>query len=133
MSEAEIEKMVQEAEVNAEADKKQKELIEARNAAEHQLWGVEKNLKDHGDRLVDEQKEAIETGIKTIREAMAGDDVDAINKALEESVPKFMPLMEAMQKAEQEKQAAEVKPAPADGDSKQDDNVVDATFTEKKE
>ena len=135
LSENEIEKMVQEAEVNAEADKKQKELIEARNTAEHQLWGVEKNLKEHGDKLVDEQKEAIEEELKKVREALAGDDVDAINKALEESFPKFMPLMEASQKAEAAKQAeaqAEVKAAPA-GDNVKDDNVVDATFTEKKE
>jgi len=135
LSESEIEKMVQEAEANAEADKKQKELIEARNTAEHQLWGVEKNLKDHGDKLVDEQKEAIEAELKKVREALAGDDVDAINKALEESFPKFMPLMEAAQKAEADKQAeaaAEVKAAPT-GDNVKDDNVVDATFTEKKE
>ena len=135
LSESEIEKMVQEAEANAESDKKQKELIEARNAAEHQLWGVEKNLKEHGDKLVDEQKEAIEAELKKVREALAGEDVDAINKALEESFPKFMPLMEAAQKAEADKQAeaqAEVKAAPT-GDNVKDDNVVDATFTEKKE
>jgi molecular chaperone DnaK len=137
LSEAEIEKMVQEAEANADADKKQKELIEARNAAEHQLWGVEKNLKDHEASLPDGSKEIIEEQVKKVREAMAGDDVDAINSALEEAVPKFMPLMEAMQKAEQTKQAeaaAEIKPGPADStEAKQDDNVVDATFTEKKE
>jgi len=138
LSEAEIEKMVQEAEANAEADKKQKELIEARNAAEHQLWGVDKNLKEHEASLPDGSKEIIEEQVKKVREAMAGDDVDAINSALEEAVPKFMPLMEAMQKAEAEKQAqaaAEIKPAPEDTaeSKKEDDNVVDATFTEKKE
>ena len=137
LSEEEIEKMVREAEANADADKKQKELIEARNAAEHQLWGVDKNLKEHEANLPEGTKEIIEEHVKKVREAMAGDDVDAINQALEEAVPKFMPLMEAMQKAEAAKQAeaaAEIKPGPADStEAKQDDNVVDATFTEKKE
>ena len=65
---------------------------------------------------------------------MAGDDVDAIQKALEESIPKFMPLLDISQKAEAEKQA-EVKPAPqADSaDKSADENVVDAEFTEKKD
>ena len=117
LSEAEIDKMVREAEENAESDKKQRTLIESRNTAEHQIWGVEKTLKEHGDKLTDEQKEAVEEQLKKVRDAMAGDDVDAIQTALEESIPKFMPLMEYAQKAEAEKQAqaqAEVKPGPTE-------------------
>jgi molecular chaperone DnaK len=123
--------MIQEAEANAEADKKQRELIDARNSAEHQLWGVEKSLKEHGDKLVDEQKEAIEAEVKKLREVISGDDAEAITKALEESIPKFLPLMEASQKAEAEKQTADA-PTPST-ETPKDDNVVDATFTEKKE
>ena len=131
LSDDEVQRMIQEAEANADADKKQKELIDARNSAEHQLWGVEKSLKEYGDKLVDEQKEAIEAEVKKLREVIGGGDAEAITKALEESIPKFMPLMEASQKAEAEKQTAEA-PKPST-EAPKDDNVVDATFTEKKE
>ena len=125
--------MVREAEENAEADKKQRELVETRNTAEHQIWGVEKKLKEHGDKLLDEQREAIDEHLKKIREAMSGDDVDAIQKALEESMPKFMPLLDLSQKAEAEKQA-EVNPAPQPESTKsKDEDVVEAEFTEVKE
>jgi molecular chaperone DnaK len=133
LSEDEIAKMVREAEENAEADKKQRELVETRNTAEHQIWGVEKKLKEHGDKLLDEQREAIDEHLKKIREAMSGDDVDAIQKALEESMPKFMPLLDLSQKAEAEKQA-EVNPAPQPESTKsKDEDVVEAEFTEVKE
>jgi len=133
LTEEEIAKMVREAEENAEADKKQRELVESRNTAEHQIWGVEKKLKEHGDQLTEEQREAVNDHLKKIREAMAGEDVDAIQKSIEEAVPKFMPLMELSQKAEAEKQA-EVKAAPqAESSDAKDDNVVDAEFTEKKD
>jgi molecular chaperone DnaK len=134
LSEDEIQKMVADAEANAEADKKQRELVESRNTAEHQLWGVEKNLKDHGDKLVEEQKEAINEELKKIREAIAGDSVEAIQEALQAAVPKFMPLMEASQKAEAEKQAQTTAAPPPEGDAtSKDENVVDADFTEKKD
>jgi molecular chaperone DnaK len=134
LSEDEIQKMVADAEANAEADKKQRELVESRNTAEHQLWGVEKNLKDHGDKLVEEQKEAINEELKKIREAIAGDSVEAIHEALQAAVPKFMPLMEASQKAEAEKQAQTTAAPPPEGDAtSKDENVVDADFTEKKD
>ena len=86
LTESEIEQMVKDAELNADADKKQRELIESRNTAEHQVWGVEKNLKEHGDGLTEEQKEAVESHLKLIKEAINGDDVDAIQKAIEESI-----------------------------------------------
>ena len=135
LTEAEIEQMVKDAELNADADKKQRELIETRNTAEHQLWGVEKNLKEHGDKLTEEQKEAIESHLKLIKEAINGDDVDAIQKSLEESIPKFLPLMDIAQKAEAEKQNAqpEVTPGTSEKTEPKDDNIVDAEFTEKKD
>ena len=125
--------MVREAEENAEADKKQRELVETRNTAEHQIWGVEKKLKEHGDKLLDEQREAIDEQLKKLREAMAGDDVDTIQKAMEEALPKFMPLMDLSQKAEAEK-SAEVNPAPqSESSTTKDENVVEAEFTEVKD
>jgi molecular chaperone DnaK len=134
LSEEEINKMVREAEENADADKKQRELVETRNTAEHQIWGVEKKLKEHGDKLLDEQREAIDEQLTKLREAMAGDSADAIQKALEESLPKFMPLLDISQKAEAEKQAT-VEPSAEQSNSSdtKDENVVDAEFTEKKD
>ncbi len=133
LTEDEIAKMVREAEENAEADKKQRELVETRNTAEHQIWGVEKKLKEHGDKLLDEQREAIDEQLKKLREAMAGDDVDTIQKAMEEALPKFMPLMDLSQKAEAEK-SAEVNPAPqSESSTTKDENVVEAEFTEVKD
>jgi molecular chaperone DnaK len=135
LTESEIEQMVKDAELNADADKKQRELIESRNTAEHQVWGVEKNLKEHGDKLTEEQKEAIESHLKLIKEAINGDDVEAIQKSIEESIPKFLPLMDIAQKAESEKQAAqpEVTPGTTEKTESKDDNIVDAEFTEKKD
>jgi len=134
LSEEEINKMVREAEENADADKKQRELVETRNTAEHQIWGVEKKLKEHGDKLPDEQREAIDEQLTKLREAMTGDSADAIQKALEESLPKFMPLLDISQKAEAEKQAT-VEPSAEQSNSSdtKDENVVDAEFTEKKD
>ena len=134
LTEAEIEQMVKDAELNADSDKKQRELVEARNAAEHQIWGAEKTLKEHGDKLTDEQKEAAEKVIADLKIVLAGDDLEAITKAMEESMPKLMPLMEAAQKAEAMKQAeAEIKAGEQKGEEVKDENVVDAEFTEKKE
>ena len=134
LSEAEIEKMIKDAEANADADKKARALAESRNAAEHQLWGVEKNLKEHGDRLTDEQKEAVQEGLDKVREVIAGDDADAITKALEETMPKFLPLLEASQKAAAEKEAEFKADTAESKDAKSDkDNVVDADFTEVKD
>jgi molecular chaperone DnaK len=127
LSEDEIEQMIRDAEANAEADKKARVLVETRNAAEHQVWGVEKNLKDHGDRLTDEQKTAITEAIATVKEVLTADDADKINEVLQETMPKFMPLMEAAQKAEAEKSSASSEEPP------KNDNVVDAEFTEVKD
>jgi molecular chaperone DnaK len=133
LTDDEIQKMVADAEANAEADKKQRELVETRNTVEHQIWGVEKNLKEHGDKLLDEQREAIEEQLNKLREVMSGDDVDAIQKVMEEALPKFMPLLEISQKAEVEKQA-EINPAPQTETSEPtDEKVAEAEFTEKKD
>jgi molecular chaperone DnaK len=127
LSEDEIEQMIRDAEANAEADKKARVLVETRNAAEHQVWGVEKNLKEHGDRLTDEQKTAITEAIASVKEVLTADDADKINEVLQETMPKFMPLMEAAQKAEAEKSSASTEEPP------KSDNVVDAEFTEVKD
>ncbi len=133
LSEEEIQKMVADAEANAEADAKAKELAETKNAAEHQIWGVEKNLKDHGDKLQDEQREAIKTGLHDLKELLKSEtDVDKINEALQEFVPKAMPLFDLVGKAEEEKQKADAEEVKAKKAGKEDE-VVDAQFTEVKD
>ena len=132
LTDAEIEKMVADAELNAEADKKAKELAEAKNAAEHQIWGVEKNLAEHGDKLTEEQKLAIEEGLVEVKNLIAGATVDEINEALQKFVPKCLPLFELAGATEEAKQRADAEEVKTKKDSK-DDNVVDAQFTEVKD
>ena len=132
LSEAEIEKMIREAEENAEADKKAKELVEAKNAAEHQIWGVEKNLKEHGDKLTEEQKTAIEEGLVEVKNLIAGATVDEITEALQKFVPKCMPLFDLAGEVEEAKQKADAEEVKTKKESK-DNNVVDAEFTEVKQ
>lgn len=133
LSEEEIQKMVADAEANAEADAKARELVETKNAAEHQIWGVEKNLKEHGDKLTDEQRETIKTGLHDLKELLKSEsDVDKINESLQAFIPKAMPLFDLAGMAEEEKQKADAEEVKAKKENK-DDQVVDAQFTEIKE
>jgi molecular chaperone DnaK len=115
--------MVQEAAVNADADKKQRTLIEARNQAESSVHSLRTDMKEVESSLTDEQKTAIEDAIKAVEDARAGDDVEAIQKATTDLFTAGMPVMEAKAKAEQ----ADSQPKP------DDENIVDAQFTEVKE
>ena len=135
LSEGEIQKMIKEAEENAEADKKARELVEARNAAEHQIWGVEKNFREYGDRLAEEPRKAVEEALAKLREIKDLNDPEEINKQMQDLMPKFMPLYDEVGKAEAEKttaaeKAAEAAKSGAAGTT--EENVVDATFTEVK-
>jgi molecular chaperone DnaK len=121
LSEAEIEQMVKDAELNADADKKQRTLIEARNSAEAQLHALKKDLSEHGDKITAEQKTAIETTIDTIEKTMGGDDAEAINTELAKIFEVVAPLMEQKQKA------AEAETAPQ---SEASEKTVDANFKE---
>ena len=137
LTDAEVEKMVREAAENAEADKTARELVESKNAAEHQIWGVEKNLAEHGANLTEEQKEAIEQGLIELRNRMAGASADEINEALAQFIPKAMPLFDIAGRADEQKHQAdaeEVKAAgPKEKPAEKDPNTVDAVFTEVKE
>jgi molecular chaperone DnaK len=126
LTEEEIQKMVQDAEANAEADKKQRALIEARNSAEAQLHEIEKDLKEYGDQITPEEKEEIEAAITAVELAKQGEDAEKITEELTKVYPAMKTLLEKKQAAEQAKAQAEAPQQPAD------DNVVDATFTEKK-
>jgi molecular chaperone DnaK len=127
LSKEEIEKMIREAEQNAEADKKARTLIDTRNSAEAQLHEVRKDLSEHGDKITEEQKAEIESVVKAVEEAAKGEDAEKITEELNKVYPAMKALLDAKQAAEQTNAQAEAQP-----DAKQDD-VVDATFTEKKD
>ncbi len=125
LSEAEIQQMIREAEENAEADKKARALIEARNSAESQIHQVKKDLSEHGDKITAEQRAEIETVIAAVEEAAKGNDPEKITEELNKVYPAMKALLEAKTAEEQAKAQAE----PADPQ----EDVVDATFTEKKD
>jgi molecular chaperone DnaK len=128
LSEDEIQQMIKDAELNAEADKAARTLIETRNSAEAQLHEVEKDLEEFKDQLTTEQVEEIQAAITAVEIAKQGDDADKIKTELEKVFPAMKVLLEKKQAAEQAKAQAEAQPqGPAE------DDVVDATFTEKKD
>jgi molecular chaperone DnaK len=128
LSDADIEKMVKDAEANAESDKMKRESVEAKNQAESMLHSAEKSLKDYGDKVTSEDRSAIETAIADLRSAIdAGDGADI--KAKSERLSEVsMKLGEAMYKAAQAEQEAK---AGADAAAAQkNEDVVDADFEE---
>jgi molecular chaperone DnaK len=120
LTEAEIQRMVQEAEENAESDKKAKELIEARNQAEGAVHSIKKDFEEHKATLTEEDKTAFETAVAEVETAMRGEDAEAIQKATQALFEKSGPVMTAKQNAEK----AKAEEAEKKGDT------VDASFTE---
>ena len=119
LTEEEIQRMVKDAEENAEADKKAKELIEARNQAETQRHSLQKDFDDVKEKLSDDEKSAFETAISNLDDATKGDDVEKINesvtKLFEAATPVFAKKQEENTQTE-EQPTAEV---PVDGDFKE--------------
>ena len=126
LSDADIEKMVKDAEVNAEADKKRKALVEARNQAESLLNSSEKSLKEYGDKVTEADRTAISDAIAALKTATEGDDAEAINAKSQALAEASMKLGQAMYEASQ-KEAAE---SDAAADAAKDSDVVDADFEE---
>jgi len=126
LSDADIERMVKEAEQNADADKKKRESVEAKNQAESLIHSTEKSLKDYGDKVSAEDKTAIETALADLKGVIEGDDADAIKEKTAALAEASMKLGEAMYKASQ----AEAEAKAAGGDKPADDDVVDADFEE---
>ncbi|RMF47629.1 MAG: molecular chaperone DnaK [Deltaproteobacteria bacterium] len=123
LSEEEIERMVQEAEAHASEDKKKRELIEARNQADGLVYTTEKALSEHGDKVDADTKSGIESALAELKQAMEGDDVDAIRQKTEALAQASHKLAEHMyQQAQQD-----AGDGAAEGDDKKDD-VVDAEF-----
>ena len=132
LSEDEINKMVKEAESNKEADKKKREAVDARNQADTLLHSTEKNLKEHGAKVSEDDKKAIETASANLRNSLKGTDIEDIKKKTQDLVQASMKLGEAIYKSQQ---SAKPSDAPKDKnqEGKKDDNVVDADFEEVKD
>ncbi|MBE6454031.1 MAG: molecular chaperone DnaK [Alphaproteobacteria bacterium] len=134
LSDADIEKMVKDAEANAEADKKKKEVVEAKNQAEALVHSTEKTLKEHGDKISAAEKEAIEKEINALKTALEADDLAVIKEKTESLMQASMKLGEAMYKAQAEAAQAQGAAQGADAGAEQpkDEKVVDADFEEVK-
>ena len=140
LSEAEIQKLVREAEAHAEEDKRRKELIETRNHADSLVYSVEKNVKEFGDKVDAAEKTKIEEAITKTKKALEGDDIDAIKKAQDELMTVSHKLAEAMYAKTAGGQGGPEAGGGAQqhsGDQQQasgkkNDDVVDADFEEVK-
>ena len=129
LSEDEIERMVQDAEANKEEDHRRAELAQARNQADAAIGQVQKTLKEFGDKVDGADRAACEDAIRTVEEKVKGEDKAAIDKAVEALMMAAQKIGEKMNKAAQQQGSAD---ADAQAGAKQDDDVVDADFTEVK-
>ncbi len=123
LSEDEINKMVKEAEANKDSDKKKREGVDARNQADTLLHSTEKNLKEHGSKVSEADKKAIETASASLRNALKGTDVEDIKKKTQELVQASMKLGEAIYKSQQSaKPDSKAKSNDKKEEGKKDDN-----------
>ena len=131
LSDEEINKMVKEAEANKDADKKKRESVDARNQADTLIHSTEKNLKEHGSKVSDADKKAIEDASANLRNALKGTDVEEIKKKTQDLVQASMKLGEAIYKSQQGAKPGDKNDTKKE--DKKDDNVVDADFEEVKD
>jgi molecular chaperone DnaK len=133
LSEADIDKMVKDAEAHAAEDKKRRELVESKNHGEALIHATEKSVKEHGDKVQEADKQGIETAIEALRQALAGDDAEVIKSRTTDLMQASMKLGEAMYAASQAaNEGGGDHPeggAGATGGPKKDD-VIDADFQE---
>jgi molecular chaperone DnaK len=131
LSEADIEKMVKDAESHAEEDKKRKAAVEAKNHAEALVHSTEKALAEHGSKVGEPERKAIETALADLKEALKGSDADVIAAKTNTLAQASMKLGEAMYK-QQEGQPGAGGPdgAAPGGEPGKKEDVVDAEFTE---
>jgi molecular chaperone DnaK len=129
LTEAEIQKMVKDAEAHADEDKKRKAAVEAKNHAEQTVHMTEKALAEHGSKVGEGERRAIENALADLKEALKGDDAEAIKAKTNALLQASQKLGEAMYKAQQEGAGAGAAPGGEPGGPKKDD-VVDAEYTE---
>jgi len=135
LSDEEIKKMVKDAEANKEADKKKRETVDARNQADTILHTTEKNLKEHGSKIAEADKKAIENGISELRNALKGTDTEEVKKKTQTLVQSSMKLGEAIYKSQQKDAGKKGSQESQNSSNKEQgkENVVDADFEEVKE
>ncbi len=128
LSDDDIEKMVKEAEENAEADKQRRELVEAKNQAESLIHSTEKSIEEHGDKVDPATIEAIELAVAALKDELENDNADKIKSGIQNVTEAAMKLGEAIYKAQAEE--GEDGPTAADeaGGRADDDDIVDADF-----
>ena len=126
LSDEDIEKMVRDAEENAESDKARRELVEAKNQAESLIDSTEKSMEEHADKVDPTTIEAIELAVAALKDELEGDDAGKIKSGIQNVTEAAMKLGEAIYKASQEE--AEGEPAAADRPGADDDEILDADF-----
>ncbi len=124
LSDSDIEKMVREAEENAEADKERRELVEAKNLGESLIHSTEKSVAEHGDKVDPTTIEVIELSIKTLKEAMEGENAEKVRARAQDLTEAAMKLGEAIYKA----QAEESAKTASGSTGEPEDDIVDADF-----
>ena len=131
LSDSDIEKMVKEAEENAEADKKKREAVDTKNHADSLINETEKNLKEHGDKVPEADKNKINADIEELKKVKDGDDIDAIKSKTETLVQSSLKLGEAIYKQNPQTGASQPdSPAEEPSSENKDEKVVDAEFEE---
>src|SRR5262249_19895818 len=130
LSPSEGERMRREAESHAEEDRKKRELIDARNKADHDIWQAEKLLKDAGDKMSDADKAPLRSAIDKVKQAASGQDIAAIDQALSD----LERALYAMQQhfSQGAGRDAGAPPPSGDGQTKGKEDVIDAEFEVKK-
>ncbi len=132
LSDEEIKKMVKDAEANKETDKKKRESVDARNQADTIVHATEKNLKEHGSKISETEKKAIETAISDLRNALKGTDTEEVKKKTQALIQASMKLGEAVYKSQQKTENKSPNNKDAK-EGKEKDNVVDAEVVDPKE
>jgi len=134
LSDEEIKTMVKDAEANKESDKKKRESVDVRNQADTLLHTTEKSLKEHGSKISETEKKAIESASSSLRNTLKGTDTEEIKKKTQELVQASMKLGEAVYKSQQSTNSKSTKDVNKKTKSEdKNDNVVDADFEDVKE
>ena len=132
LSEEEIKTMVKDAEANKESDKKKRESVDSRNQADTIIHSTEKNLKEHGSKISEAEKKAIETAISDLRNVLKGTDTEEVKKKTQSLIQASMKLGEAVYKSQQ-KPDGKATDKKDNKDNKEKENVVDAEVVDAKE
>ena len=133
LSDEEIDKMVKDAEANAETDKKKREEVDVKNQADSLVFQVEKNIKEHGDKISAEDKSKIEADLKDLKEALEKNDAEVIKQKTQDLTQSSMKMGEAMYKDQQSTEAPGAEQPQQENKSdenKNEDDVIDADYEE---